>query len=241
MKRYLILTFFISTVFCLFGQMEKDRMRIYDASAQNVLEVYQRIYSDVHPTRFIYDKDLLDSLNSIFFKDVFAIFLSGEDLYWNRTKVINEWDSKLGLETRVLEKETDVFILDSISVVSHALDTTITGNYIKSWGIYAQVFNSGLEREKISIINHLSKFQLSEWHTRTGHIVGALQEFFKVPIETKRYITDYWDINIDIERGYEDDVSDRVGLWIELLKDVGLNLRIEKRIEKFVEIKNASR
>jgi len=225
-------------------QEEEDRIIFKHTVVWNILEVYQLFYRDVHPTRFIYDKEVLDSLNSIFFNG-FGIFMSGEDLYFNRTKVINEWNSKLGLETRVLEKETDVFILDSISVVSHALDTTITGNYIKTWGMLRQPYGSGFEREKISTINHLSKFQLSEWYSRTGHIVGALQEFFKVPIESKlpldSYFTDYWDININIETEYEDSVSDRVNLWIDLLKEVGLNLRIERRIEKFVEIKNASR
>ena len=85
MKQYFILTFFILSVFCLFGQEQEDRMIFGVASPRaNVLSIYQILYNDVHPTRFIYNEEILDSLNSTFFKDIYAIFAVLAKLFQHR-------------------------------------------------------------------------------------------------------------------------------------------------------------
>ena len=48
-----------------------------------------------------------------------------------------------------------------------------------------------------------------------------------------------FEINIDIEKNFEGNLSDRIDFWIETFREVGIYLRLEKRIEKFVEIKKA--
>ena len=243
MKRHSISILFISFVFCLLGQDQEDRMDFRFLCAGSILEIYQIIYRDVHPTRFIYDsKEKLDSLYHLAFKD-YGIFINGEDLYWRRLKVINEFDSIFGLKTRVLKKDVKVLVLDSINAIyppNISIDSInkITSNFI----IYTWGSSLTRKREWGTTINHLSRFRVSYWQTSTRHIAGNLEAFFLIPVEIcplSRHIapTQWLDINLDIERNFEGSLSDKINLWIETFKEVGIYLRVEKRIEKHVEIK----
>jgi len=239
MKRYLILISFISSVLCLFGQED----RIYPESElveANILSIYQWLYRDIPSVRFIYDEEELDSLNSHLFK-VVAVPFSNVEWYWNRSKVRNKQDSIFGLKSRVIEKETEMLILDSISVAGHLFDSTIntTGNIIRAWGIYTTPTPSPFVREPRSTISHFSRFQISYYYIETQTIVRMLEDFFKIPVETKLYSHDRYDVEINIEKDYEEGVSDRIDTWLELLRKAGINLRLEKRVTKFVEIKKS--
>ena len=193
-------------------------------AGRNILELYQYAYENIPLTRFIYDKEL-SYINSYLPDKRYTMIFSSSDLFGNHYSIlINQLNSIFGLKTGIQEKEVDVLILDSIS--------TNTGN-IKEAG-------DNTEAGRNSTISKLLKYQIKAFIINSKDIVNTLEDFFEIPVETEIPPTNFYDIDIDIEKDYIKGITDNVDPWLELLKENGLILRKDKKVVKFIEIEKSN-
>jgi len=185
---------------------------------RNILELYQYAYENIPLTRFIYDKEL-NYINSHLPNHRYTMIFSSSDLVGNHYSIlINQLNSIFGLKTRVQEKETEVLILDAIN--------TNTGNITKSYD------NT---KAGMSLKDDYQRYTLNASYINSMIVIKALEDFFKIPVETEIPATDFYNIEISIEI----DRREEVDAWLELFKKNGLILRKDKKILKFIEIEKS--
>ena len=132
-------------------------------------------------------------------------------------------NSIFGLKTGIQEKEVEVLVLYSIN--------TNKGNIKKSY--------DNTKAETRSEISHLINCQIKSGYINSDAITKILEDFFKIPVETEIPLTDFYDIEIDIKRDYEQGITDKVDLWLELFEESGFILRKDKKVLKFIEIEKS--
>ena len=188
----------------------------YAAADRNILELYQCAYENIPLTRFIYDKEL-DYINSHLPDNRYTMIFLSSDLLGNRNSIlINQLNSVFGLKTNTQEKEVEVLILDSIN--------TNTGNITRSY--------DNTKAGMYSTISHLLTYKMKDFYTNPKIITKTLEDFFKIPVESEIPPTNFYSIEINIERDKVEDVD----AWLELFQENGLILRKGKKVLKFVEI-----
>jgi len=190
------------------------------SASKNILELYQYAYENIPLTHFLYDEEL-NYINSHLPNHLYTMIFSSSDLIGNHYSIlINQLNSIFGLKTRIQEKETEVLILDAIN--------TNTGNITKSYDY---------TKSGTSLNDDYFRYTLSASYINSMLVIKALEDFFKIPVETEIPATDFYNIEISIEKDRGD--REEVDVWLELFKRNGLILRKDKKILKFIEIEKS--
>ena len=191
-----------------------------EAAGLNILELYQYAYHNMPTTRFIYDKEL-KYINSNLDKNRYdMIFTSSDWLGDHNLLLINKLNNKLGLQSTIVEKRTEVLVLDSLGF-ERSQDK----------------FNSGISTNQSEL-----RYKIDATYVNSEVIVETLESFLETPIETNIPATNFYDIKIDIRKGSVNmKKTQDIDSWIEAFNQNGIYLRKDTKTMKFVKIEKVEK
>jgi thiol-disulfide isomerase/thioredoxin len=187
-------------------------------AGKNALQIYQYAYNNIPISRFSYDSDL-SYLDSHLPNHLYKMNFSCSSLLGNyQTILINQLNSVFGLETKIIEKEVEILVLDSIDTNNEACKES-SGN------VQSQTFQYSYK-----------DYILSGSGISVASILKSIEDKISMPVESKLEEPNLFDLNIAIK----DEKNQDINVWINHFKKNGLILRQDKKLIQFVKIEKAA-
>jgi|GEM_PF-6613735 len=187
-------------------------------AGKNALQIYQYAYNNIPISRFSYDSDL-SYLDSHLPNHLYKMNFSCSSLLGNyQTILINQLNSVFGLETKIIEKEVEILILDSIDTNNEACNES-SGN------VQSQTFQYSYK-----------DYILSGSGISVSAILKSIEDKISMPVESMLEEPTLFDLNIAIK----DEENQDVDVWLNHFKENGLILRQDKKRIQFVKIEKAA-